>query len=448
MIFLRSLLNMSDHVDYEGASLSIRKNISFKGPNVIILACAVLTAALGLNINSIPVIIGAMLISPVMGPILGFGFGLATRDNSLVKEGLKNLLVMVSISIIASTIYFLLTPLKLEHPTELLARTNPTIYDVLIALFGGIAGIIEISRKEKGTVIAGVAIATALMPPLCTIGYGLSVWKWSYVIGAFYLFIINSIFIALATYLVAKYLRYPVLQEDVQDESAPKRRSMKSSTVAIILLVITVPSIFTALRTIKESNFKMHVSKLVSENKTLRGSFIYDHKVDFSVKPTNVELFMAGDKLDDEDKERLFADAEKHGISRSQIIFREDATISREGMSESELIKGIYERSDLQLRTLTDSIGTLNKQLDKYRREELPSAAVSKELSAQYPEITKLVLTKGRAIDVASESSEEQIVAIISSNKEFDAETTERIRRWLSARLERRNVVVLQGAKL
>ena len=133
LVFLRSLVNMSDHLDYDGATLYIRKNVSFKGPNVIILTCAVFTAALGLNINSIPVIIGAMLISPLMGPILGFGFGLATRDNALVKEGVKNLIIMVSVSIVASTIYFLVTPLKLEHPTELLARTIPTIYDVLIA---------------------------------------------------------------------------------------------------------------------------------------------------------------------------------------------------------------------------------------------------------------------------------------------------------------------------
>lgn len=382
LVFLRSLVNMSDHLDYDGATLYIRKNVSFKGPNVIILTCAVFTAALGLNINSIPVIIGAMLISPLMGPILGFGFGLATRDNALVKEGVKNLIIMVSVSIVASTIYFLVTPLKLEHPTELFARTNPTIYDVLIALFGGIAGMIEISRKERGTVIAGVAISTTLLPPLCTIGYGFTLWKWSYIIGAFYLFTINIIFIALATYLVAKYLRYPVIEEDVQDESATKRSSMKPSTVAIILLIITIPSIFTALRTIKESNFKMRVSKLITENKTLTGTFIYEHKVDFSSKPTKVELFMAGDKLDDVDKEKLYSDAEKHGIARSQLVFREDATVSREGMSESELIKDIYERSDLQLRALTDSIGTLNKQLEKYRMEEMPSEAVSKELSA------------------------------------------------------------------
>ena len=205
--FFRSLVSLSDYVDLEGASASIRKNIYFKGPTVFILACAIIIASVGLNVNSIPVIIGAMLISPVMAPILGFGFSLGVQDMQLLKDSLRNFAVMVVISILASAIYFLLSPLNLEHPTELLARTNPTIYDVLIALFGGFAGILENSRKEKGTVLSGVAIATALMPPLCTVGYGISIGNLSYILGAFYLFMINSIFIALATFVAVKYLK-------------------------------------------------------------------------------------------------------------------------------------------------------------------------------------------------------------------------------------------------
>ena len=200
--FVRSVINLSDYVDMDSANASIRKNIYFRGPNVFILACAIIIASVGLNVNSIPVIIGAMLISPVMGPILGFGYSLGVQDIQLLRDSLRNLAIMVAISIAASTLYFFLSPLRLEHPTELLARTNPTTYDVLIALFGGFAGILEISRKEKGTVLSGVAIATALMPPLCTVGYGLAILNWSYVLGALYLFLINSVFIALATYFM------------------------------------------------------------------------------------------------------------------------------------------------------------------------------------------------------------------------------------------------------
>ena len=223
LIYLKSLIHIADEIDYENASASIRKNIAFRGTNVYILACAIIIASVGLNVNSIPVIIGAMLVSPVMGPILGFGLGLGTRDNLLVKNSMKNFGVMVVISIVASALFFLLSPLSLAHPSELLARTNPTIYDVLIALFGGLAGIIETSRKDKGTVISGVAIATALMPPLCTVGYGISIWKGQVIFGALYLFLINSIFIALATFAAVKYFSFPVVENT--DESHRRLRA-------------------------------------------------------------------------------------------------------------------------------------------------------------------------------------------------------------------------------
>ena len=185
---------MNDQIDIEAASVAIRNGIYFKGQNVFILACAIIIASVGLNLNSIPVIIGAMLISPLMGPILGLGLGLGTNDLPLLKDAAKNFGIMVAISIIASTIYFILSPLNPAQQTELLARTNPTIYDVLIAFFGGSAGMLENTRKEKGTVLSGVAIATALMPPLCTVGYGIANWQWTFVAGALYLFLINSSF--------------------------------------------------------------------------------------------------------------------------------------------------------------------------------------------------------------------------------------------------------------
>ena len=170
----KSTVNLNGYIDTENAERSIRGNIVFKGPNAWILAIAIIIASVGLNVNSIPVVIGAMLISPLMGPIFGLGLGLGVNDMSLVKASGKNLIVMVCISLAASFLYFLITPLSLTNPTELLARTNPTIYDVLIALFGGFAGIFEQCRKDKGTVFSGVAIATALMPPLCTAGFGLA----------------------------------------------------------------------------------------------------------------------------------------------------------------------------------------------------------------------------------------------------------------------------------
>ena len=361
--YLKKLIHLSDEIDYENASASIRKNIAFKGTNVFILVCAIVIASVGLNVNSIPVIIGAMLVSPVMGPILGFGLGLGTEDARLLRDSLKNLGVMVGISIIASSLFFLLSPLSLANPSELLARTNPTIYDVLIALFGGFAGIIEISRKDKGTVISGVAIATALMPPLCTIGYGISIWNWNYALGALYLFTINSIFIALATFIAVKYFRFPAVESDEQRIRLPK------SAFYIILLVVIVPSIISAISVIKENNFKIHAEKVVSENKNLGKCFIYDHKATYSRKSPTLDLFLAGETLTDEAKEKLYKSAEEYGITPSQIVFHEDATSMRQEISEAEMMKGFLEHTDRQIKTLNDSIVKLGDVLNAYKEK-------------------------------------------------------------------------------
>ncbi|MBO6168821.1 MAG: DUF389 domain-containing protein [Bacteroidales bacterium] len=373
--FLKSLVSLADYVDLDGANASIRKNIYFRGPTVFILACAIIIASVGLNVNSIPVIIGAMLISPVMGPILGFGFSLGVRDMQLLKDSLRNFAVMVVISIIASALYFLLSPLNMEHPTELLARTNPTIYDVLIALFGGFAGILEISRSEKGTVLSGVAIATALMPPLCTVGYGLSILNWSYVLGALYLFLINSIFIALATFVMVKYLKFPVASS-----AQGRSNGLTGRAVAVILIIIIVPSVLSAVRMVQESNFKRNAAALVSSNKSLGKGFIYDYSVDLATKPATIELFMAGEKLSDSDKDKLFEEAERYGITRSQLIFREEAVTVREDISETEVIQSILEHSDKQVERLNatiavlrDSISALNQQLNQLRPKALPT---------------------------------------------------------------------------
>ena len=438
LIYLHSLIRFSDEIDYENASASIRKNIAFRGTNVFILACAIIIASVGLNVNSIPVIIGAMLVSPVMGPILGFGLGLGTENARLLKDSLKNLGVMVGISIIASSLFFLLSPLSLANPSELLARTNPTIYDVLIALFGGLAGIIEISRKDKGTVISGVAIATALMPPLCTVGYGLSIWNWSYVLGALYLFTINSIFIALATFLAVKYFRFPAVESDEQRIRLPK------SAFYIILLVVIVPSIISAISVVKENNFKIQAEQLVNDNKNLGKCFIYDHKATYSRKSPTLELFLAGETLTPEARNQFYKDAERYGITRSQIIFHEDATSIRQELSEVEIVKSIYEHTDQQIKRLNDSIAKLDAQLNDYKEKEIPVDVIAKELFAQYPDITNLSLTRGSSVNVNDPQNTEQIVAIITSDKPIDDDSHDRIERWLKVRLNNENVVVVR----
>ena len=206
---IKELVNIAEDTDIAATINNISKGVEFKGDNVWVLFFAIIIASVGLNVNSTAVIIGAMLVSPLMGPIMGIGLSVGIYDLVLLRKSLKNLLLMVVISLIASSLYFLVTPLS-EAQSELLARTNPTIFDVFIALFGGLAGILAQSRKqEKITIVSGVAIATALMPPLCTAGYGIGTGQLRYFFGAFYLFFINSFFIALATFLMVRYLKFP-----------------------------------------------------------------------------------------------------------------------------------------------------------------------------------------------------------------------------------------------
>ena len=235
---IRYYANIYDHIDTESAAERIKAGIWFRGPNVWILAFSIIIASVGLNVNSTAVVIGAMLISPLMGPIIGVGLAMGTNDLDLLKLATKNLLVMVLISLAASTLFFLLSPLNLVNPTELEARTSPTIYDVLIALFGGLAGILENSRKERGTAIAGVAIATALMPPLCTAGYGLSSLKFHFFFGAMYLFIINTVFITLATYVMVKYLRFKTAA-GLDPATVTRRRHL----ITALILIVAIPSL-------------------------------------------------------------------------------------------------------------------------------------------------------------------------------------------------------------
>ena len=443
--FMMSLVSMSDQIDKPGTSQAIRKNIYFRGPNVIILICAIIIASVGLNVNSIPVIIGAMLISPVMSPILGFGFGLGVQDDTLVKDSLRNFAVMVVISILASTLFFVLSPLKLEHPTELLARTNPTIYDVLIALFGGFAGMLENSRKEKGMVLPGVAIATALMPPLCTVGYGISVLSWKYILGALYLFLINSIFIALATLLTTRYLKYPLVTEGNQEGY----RKLNPNVLAIALLVMIVPSVYSAVQIVKDSNTSINASNFVSDNKAIGHSFIFDYEIDGSTKPSSLVLFIAGEQLSEEEKERLYEDAETYGFTRERIVLRENASLRRENVSE--VMKEVYEHNAKQISALNDTIASLRSSLNRY----LPVEAVSKELHAQYPTITNLILTRGESVSFqpkdstaqdnsAAASGQTRIIAVITSSKHLPDDVVAAIERWLKVRLEDENVTVVQ----
>lgn len=355
---IRYYANLHEHMDTADAALRIKNAIWFRGPNVYILAFSIIIASVGLNVNSTAVIIGAMLISPLMGPIIGVGMALGTNDTALLRDSLRNLLVMVGISLVVSTLFFLLSPLSLLNPTELEARTSPTIYDVLIAFFGGLAGIFENSRKERGTVLSGVAIATALMPPLCTAGYGLAHWNAHYFVGAMYLFLINCVFIILATYFMVKYLRFKTVA-GIDEKTARTRRNI----ITAVMVVMIIPSLWTAFTLVVDNNFERKVEAFIGENRIIGSSYIYDYDIVKEKGKRSVELYVAGEAPNEAQMNALLASAAEHGIKPRTIRMNSHAIgLSHEYLEN--MLEAVYENTGAELEANQERLRALESRLD------------------------------------------------------------------------------------
>lgn len=437
MLSFRQTIRLTEYIDTEAAERSIRSNIYFRGPNAWILAIAVVIASVGLNVNSIPVIIGAMLISPLMGPIFGMGLGLGINDMPLIKSSGKNLLVMVGISLAASFIYFLITPLNLTNPSELLARTNPTIYDVLIALFGGFAGILEQCRKEKGTVFAGVAIATALMPPLCTAGFGLASGNFSYFMGAAYLFVINCIFIMLATYVSVKHFGF---REATFTSELAQRRTRIFSTVLIVLFII--PSIWTAVTFIRQNNFEGNATTFAEKCKVYGRTILYDYKIDHA-EGSVVNLYFSGEPLSEQARRDLLSQAAEYNIKAEQVVINEYTTTNND--NNAELVKSIYDRMDTEVSRRDAEITRLRQQLRDTEKDDLPYVQLAREIMGIYPSVQEVTLARGATISADSLEAVPCLSVVIPRDSLFTSTEMKQLSDWLRVRLATdMEVIILQ----
>ncbi len=290
--FLYEFLDFRDDTDRDATIEAIKDGISFKGATAWILVCSIFVASIGLNADSTAVVIGAMLISPLMGPILGVGMSIAINDIDTLRRSLINLAVMIVLSLLAAFLFFYFFPLN-EETSELLGRTKPDIRDVLIAFFGGLALII--ARTKKGTiasVIFGVAIATALMPPLCTAGYGLATWNVPFFLGAMYLFVINTIFIALATFLVLKLLRFPMLKY-----ANSKKRTRIARIATLLAFVTMVPALITFITVFKESKINNDYNRFLT-NKIKNNPSLWLQRDDIDLDKQTISLYFNGE-IDD-----------------------------------------------------------------------------------------------------------------------------------------------------
>lgn len=438
--YIKLIINIKDDVDKEGTTEGILKDIEFKGFNAWILICSIIIASIGLNVNSTALVIGAMLISPLMGPIVGFGFSLATNNWQTLLKSLKSLGTAVALSVITSALYFLITPFG-EVQSELIARTSPTLLDVMVAIFGGVAGIVAGSRKIKTNVIPGVAIATALMPPLCTAGYGLANANWDFFFGAFYLFLINGVFIALSTLVVVKYLNFPV--KEFIDK---KREKNIKRYILICSILIIIPSGFTFWEAIKESIFKNNAENYITENFELSGSKVINKKYTYSSDSTStIEVFMIGEIIDNkkenELKRRL---ANYEGLENTKLRIHQSKDNSTElagkisAQVRTGIIEDIYRKKEELLKDKDKKITFLEDELIKIKKDTIPFSSLKSELKAQYPKIQKV--SAGKLITTSFSGKQDTLINVLlqwdnEKNEEEKQANTMQIQKWLRVKL-------------
>ncbi len=410
---------------------NIDNGVVFRGTNLWVLIFAIFVASLGLNVNSTAVIIGAMLISPLMGPIMGIGLGVGINDISLIKKAIYNYLVATIVALITSTVFFLLSPLSDAH-SEILARTSPTIYDVLIAMFGGFAGIVATSSTQKGNVIPGVAIATALMPPLCTAGYGLATFKFYFFVGAFYLYVINTVFIALATFIIVRVLHFPY--KHLQN----KRADMIARRIVWLVVLITLlPSLYFGYDMVQQTKFTNNANSFINNEAYFTNIYLLNKKVD--PKARKVTLTFGGDEIDSIKVANLKMAAKKYGLDSGKIEIRQGfAYLSDPRTSESEqesLLNNAISIQEEKNRKLQD-------QVDSVKSQDLLNAQVFSEIKAQYPAIRSAVIQPA-VVRSDSISIKRTIVVLLKFSSGINRKERIRLENWLKVRLNQQEVTLV-----
>lgn len=406
---------------------NIKQSISFRGSNLWILACAIVIASVGLNVNSTAVVIGAMLISPLMGPIVGAGFALAVFDFELLKRCGKNLLIATIVSLVVSAIYFFISPFKDAQP-ELLARTSPTIYDVLIAFFGGLVGVIALTRVEKGNPIPGVAIATALMPPLCTAGYGLAMGNFSYFFGAFYLYSINCFFICIATYFIVRYLKYtPVQFKNIRFEKQIRYG------ISFLLVLMIVPSFYLAYNLLKEKQFHDNVSKFIENEFTANGYPIIFKEIKYNTSPKKIELAFLSKRFSNEEEKQL-----NHRLNQYQIF--NTSLIIKQGTQD--LKKEILNELDTQNKALSEKDIIINNLQNEIKEFKFDDTETYKEIGILFPEAKNVSI--GKFLLFPNSDSAKIETVVLFHHQEKEEIDTLKLKKWLIQKLSTNNIKLVE----
>lgn len=429
---LLNYLNLEGEIDdYEKIHQSIEKDVIFKGTNLWILVFAIFIASVGLNMNSTAVIIGAMLISPLMGPINGMGYSLATYNFPLFRKSVKNFTFAVIASLVTSTTYFTISPISTAH-SELLARTSPSIYDVLIAFFGGLAGIVAISSRQKGNVIPGVAIATALMPPLCTSGYGLATGQFYYFFGAIYLFTINTVFIAISSVVTSQILKFPIIT--IVDQVQKKR---VNRWISVIIFLVLIPSIYFGYNLVQREKFLDNAGRYLLNVQIFEGNYLLKSDVDFETK--SIKLTYGGASLSETQKNNIAEKAKDFDLEDVNVEFRQ-------GFSFDEITQKTTEvdQLKLELSRVTELLNEKNRLLDSISHRKQMARDLFNEIITLFPQIASASYSNSYVYDkINNDPQKVAIIILTTKNRKISSGEKEKIEGWLKTRLKDDKIKVL-----
>lgn len=416
----------------------IKKNIEFRGANLWILIFAIFVASVGLNVNSTAVIIGAMLISPLMGPIMGIGMAAGINDFELLKRSMKNLGIAVVISILTSTIYFSFTPLN-DAQSELLARTEPSIWDVLIALFGGLAGIVAGSRKEKSNAIPGVAIATALMPPLCTAGYGLATGNLYYFFGAFYLFFINSVFISLSTYLIVRFMKFP--KKEFLD---PNREKTVKRYITIFTLLTIIPSIYLAYNIVTRTFWEKNAKQFVLTEMDFPRTQVIASTYSFASDSSGIEVSLVGERISDEEIERLQKKLPVMNLPKTYLKIKQSGDGTPDlNLLRSDVLKDLYERNEVLLQSKDQKIAFLESELSQYAESSRQVMDLAKEAKVNHTGLLTFSMNRAVLANIAENKQDTLLMAYAKFRQRPGSQELKRFEEWLKVRTKADTVALI-----
>lgn len=434
--FLKDRFNLDEDKAHENDTIEeIKKGVVFRGTNLWVLMFAIMVCSVGLNVNSTAVIIGAMLISPLMGPIMGIGLGVGINDLELIIKAVKNLGIATIISVLTSAIYFMLSPLS-DAQSELLARTTPTMWDVLIAFFGGLAGIVASSRREKGIVIPGVAIATALMPPLCTAGFGLASGNWSFFFGAIYLFFINSVFISLATYLIVRFLEYPKKHfERPEVETRVKRY------IALFVMITILPSIYTGYGVVQESVFRNNSNRFIQSELSFDDCEILSRHLTYGKDSSTIEVTLFGPKIEESTIAQAKNRMQNYGLVHTKLIvnqginsFVDSKTLDQINQKvRSGILDDLIHKNE---RIIAQKDSLIRQLQQEIQAVDLPLEALITEAKSQHAGITTMSVSRAPLMQNDLLMVDTFYLIFADFDRKPDIEELDRFKNWCKARLK------------